>query len=225
MKTTLVVLEPDQPYQTTFTESTNDLAIDQSIQEITTTLNNTCISKPEKPDKHYSSASLTFYSKQKGFMMCNEYRYREKKTLIHPIGGKTETYDNNILSTAVREFIEETDLLTHESINNSLSMDKNSLIEYVYNLIEPHCIYEDVCVNDAKNYHHRYYVFLIDKIVKNTNVDLDNFLKHMITLDKFFNGTHSTEIQSICWKKFNDGKKHKNSWMTRHFVRLFGKYK
>lgn len=234
MKTTLVVLEPDQPCQTTFIKSTNNSIVDQSIQEITSTLDNTCITETmielvPKPEKHYSSASLTFHSKQKGFMMCNEYRYKERKVLIHPIGGKTESFDDSVLITAIREFIEETDLINHEHIN-SAQLDKNGLIEHINNLIGPYCTqthaHFDVCVNDAKKYYHKYYVLSIEDIEKDKNPNLNDFLSHILELDKFFNGKSHTEIQSICWKKLKNLRfNNKSSWMTTRFVKLISKKK
>lgn len=185
--------------------------------------------KPKPNPKHYSSASLTFYSKQKGFMMCNEYRHKERKVLIHPIGGKTETYDDSILVTAIREFIEETDLINHSHIN-STQLDKNGLIEHVHDLISPYCAqthtHFDTCVNDAKKYYHKYYVLSIDDIGKNAGPELHDFLSHILVLNEFFNGKSHTEIQSICWKKLKNLRfNNKSSWMTTRFVKLISKNK
>ena len=63
---------------------------------------------PYTNNKIYKSASLTFYNSNYGYLICEEYRYKEKKILLHPIGGKNEEYDKNI-STLSPELIEQID--------------------------------------------------------------------------------------------------------------------
>ena len=61
------------------------------------------------------SASLTFYSESKGFLICNENRRYEynnphRMALYHPIGGKIQENETPT-ECAIREFIEETGYL------------------------------------------------------------------------------------------------------------------
>ncbi len=54
------------------------------------------------------SVSLVFQHKQLGFLLGHEFRYKDNNNLLHPIGGRTEDYDQDYLATGIREFIEET---------------------------------------------------------------------------------------------------------------------
>jgi ribosomal protein L4 len=66
---------------------------------------------------------MVFIDDKLGYLMCEEYRYKEKKKLIHPIGGKVETFDNDILETAIREFIEETNFEQFTTIKTKMVLD------------------------------------------------------------------------------------------------------
>lgn len=62
------------------------------------------------------SSSITLYHHDLGFFLGNEFRYKEKDYLFHTIGGKVEEFDKTNepidgFHTAVREFVEETNLL------------------------------------------------------------------------------------------------------------------
>jgi hypothetical protein len=46
----------------------------------------------------HKSASITFYSKKRGYLLCMEFR--DNKLVYHPIGGKYEDKDKNIEKTA-----------------------------------------------------------------------------------------------------------------------------
>lgn len=62
----------------------------------------------------FASASLTFYNPNRRYLMCTETRSSAyngpKDTLMfHTIGGKVEA-NETILNTAIRKFVEETQL-------------------------------------------------------------------------------------------------------------------
>ncbi len=56
------------------------------------------------------SVSLVFFHKNLGFLIGEEFRYKDNEVLLHPVGGRTEDFDNDYLATGIREFIEETTL-------------------------------------------------------------------------------------------------------------------
>ncbi len=89
------------------------------LNELSYKVNNIDKKKIIKIKKKYKSASLTFYNPELGYLMCEEYRYKQKKNLIHTIGGKVEDYDKDLLETAIREFMEETNLEFHPKINST----------------------------------------------------------------------------------------------------------
>jgi 8-oxo-dGTP pyrophosphatase MutT (NUDIX family) len=57
------------------------------------------------------SASLIPYHSSIGYLLGEEYRWKEHEFMFHMVGGKVEKFDKDSVSTAVREFIEETNLL------------------------------------------------------------------------------------------------------------------
>jgi len=169
-------------------------------------------------EKIYKSASLTFYDKNLGYLICEEFRHKEKKILSHTIGGKVENYDRNIFSTAIREFIEETNLLTHPIINSS-NKNKNDLIVILDDIVknESYCL--DICVNKVQNYYHMYFIVLLEKI-EDTELK-----KSIIELPNYFNGNYISEINKIFWhdnnvKKTKTKTKTNISWLAKMFFLL-----
>lgn len=163
---------------------------------------------PYTNKKIYKSASLTFYNSNYGYLICEEYRYKEKKTLLHPIGGKNENYDKNIFETAIREFIEETNILNHTVLNKK-NLSKNEMIKIIMDNIIDNTYYVDVCVNINFRYYHRFYLSIIPN-----DLATDEFYKQIISLPIFFNGNHKTEINNVIWKHKSDNV-NKCSWLTK----------
>lgn len=166
----------------------------------------------------YKSASITFYSKTLGYLLCQEIR--DNKIVYHPIGGKYETHDQSIEYTACREFIEESGILKNNEFINLLSnyiSSNDSIISYnrtFFNEIEQKAIdfiydilandkitnYYDFYVNVDKEYIHKYYLVNID--------DCEEKFKNIIyNIDQFYHDTFN-EIQnndeyiiSLHWNK------------------------
>ena len=166
--------------------------------------------------KIFKSASLTFYDKDLGYLLCEEFRYKEKKNLIHTIGGKVETSDNNIFFTAIREFIEETNLESHNFFNQK-NLSKEELIKELVKMFENKVFYRDLCINKEFNYYHRYYMI-------NLNVEeimCQDIINNIHSLPDFFNGIFKTEIENIHWINGNNLEiyKSKFSWLTKMFIR------
>lgn len=180
----------------------------------------------KKNKKIFKSASLTFYNNELGYLFCEEFRYKEKKNLIHPIGGKVEDYDKNIFSTAIREFIEEVNLESHPIINSSNNI-KNILVEELEMKLEKISFYIDLCINKENKYYHRYFIVSIDDIQES------EFKKNIIELTEYFNGKYKTEINNLMWYKIYEEKyddefetNNKNkcnktnlSWLTKIFLK------
>jgi 8-oxo-dGTP pyrophosphatase MutT (NUDIX family) len=180
-------------------------------------------------NKIFKSASLVFIDDELGYLLCNEYRYKEKNTLIHPIGGKTETYDNGLLETAIREFVEETNLeqYSYEYIDKS---DKNKLIENIMVIINQDVQFYDLCVSKESGYYHRFYSLNL-KNIKQSDM-FDEFKKSIIELPKFFNGNFKTEVDSLIWFDVNNNKinlpDNKINFVDKkisHLTKMFFKYK
>jgi 8-oxo-dGTP pyrophosphatase MutT (NUDIX family) len=142
----------------------------------------------------FKSASLIFKDKTRGYLMCNEKR-KKKCLQVHPIGGKVEPIDKDILETAIREFIEETNY-EHNNLYNINGKTKNELVDELYaNLNGEKNIFKyiDVFVSKKFAYVHRFYVVKIDKIKSNELVDiLTNFLQN-------HKEGPNKEIDSMCW--------------------------
>jgi len=159
----------------------------------------------------YKSASLTLYNKKNGFLLANEYRYREKKNLYHPIGGKVENFDKDLFFTSIREFIEETNLLKHTIINKgNLSIDNFCLD--IYNLLNKYKEFFDICVNKNLKYFHRYYIINLD------NIEDLNLKKNLINLPKFFNNKFKTELNYLIWYNKNFKIYNKSSWLLKILI-------
>jgi 8-oxo-dGTP pyrophosphatase MutT (NUDIX family) len=178
----------------------NTLCVNEFINKINN--NNIKQMKQTKQNKIYKSASLTFFDNEFGYLMCDEFRYKEKKNLIHPIGGKVETYDNELIDTAIREFIEETNLEQYPYIYIN-KLNKDILIENIKNIIKHKIKYFDLCINGKLKYYHRYYRFELSSL-ENISEELIEFKKSIIELPKFFNGNFKTEINNLEWIKIHD---------------------
>ncbi len=147
--------------------------------------NNNKICKIEGVDGIFKSASITFYCKGFGFLLCKELR--DNKLVLHPIGGKYEEYDETIEKTACREFIEETGILENSEFIDLLEKDENKSneekgIKLIYNLLLNNDItsYYDYYVNKDKKYIHRYYLVNVDLMeikVRNVIKKLKGFYK------------------------------------------------
>jgi hypothetical protein len=107
---------------------------------------------------NFRSASLVFFSEQIGFLLCREKR-SASTTCLHPIGGKIEHYDQNIIFTAIREFIEETPICLSQGYLNFLGK-RESLESYLfYTLSDPDKTFsEDVCVSRESQLYHKFYI-------------------------------------------------------------------
>jgi hypothetical protein len=170
-------------------------------------INNDVINNNKNIDLNgtHKSASITFFCKNRGYLLCMEIR--DNKLVYHPIGGKYEDKDGNIEKTACREFIEETGILKNNDfihlVNNGENQDilENS-ITYIHHILKDMnaSSYYDFYVNKDKMFIHRYYVINIDKI----NVDIKNIIIH---LDDFYQNTfkeiknNDEYIVSLNWNK------------------------
>jgi hypothetical protein len=180
------------------------LKIKQHVQS----LESTKIYIPENK-KIFKSASLTFFSKKHGFLLCKEER--DHRLVIHPIGGKYEKCDENIEMTAAREFVEETGIMKNADYidyirKKSEKSENNEIIDYtkemknvLYNLLEQDCThYFDYYVNKERYFVHRYYLINIDH--------LEDELKSIFEkIDTFYNITYDIKkneyIDSLVWNK------------------------
>lgn len=177
-------------------------------------------------NKIFKSASLIFVNDFNEHLMCEEYRYKEKKILTHPIGGKVETYDDDILETAIREFIEETNLEKYD-YKYVDKKDKNALIKSIKKLIEKKNKYFDFIVNKELRYFHRYYIVKLNKIANNNSQDnkKKEFIESINNITTFFNDNYKTEINSLKWLNLsnndiiNNEKKH-FSHLTKMFFNI-----
>ena len=152
------------------------------------------VKKNYNSDKKFASASLTFAHSSRGYLLCNEYRWGEKKDLYHLIGGKIEKTDMDILFTAVREFVEETNIF----MDNTIVMNKD--IEYIskkiYNQIKEKVKYLDLTVNREKKLFHRFFLFDINKF-KSSDLrkKIINLPKYMEKLEEKDN----KELNFLLW--------------------------
>ncbi len=184
-------------YNSTFFSNSN---INHNLNHNYFPMENNINKNSTKLDGTYKSASITFYCKNMGYLLCMEMR--DNKLVYHPIGGKYENKDKCIEKTACREFIEETGILQNNDFMNLLKNKKENAIEYIYHILqnEEACIYYDFYVNKEKFYIHRYYVVDIDKLednIKNIIKNLDHF--YIDTYKEFKN--NDEYILSLHWDK------------------------
>ena len=163
----------------------------------------------------YKSASITFYSKKYGYLLCQEFR--DNKLVFHPIGGKYEERDESIEYTACREFIEESGILKNNEFIELLSKYTSSIqniysynrtffnkieqkaIDFIYDILINDKItnYYDFYVNPNKEYIHKYYMINIDKceekfkkIIENIDSFYFNTFKEIRNNDEYIIGLH-----------------------------------
>ncbi len=163
----------------------------------------------------YKSASITFYSKKYGYLLCQEFR--DNKLVYHPIGGKYEDRDESIEYTACREFIEESGILKNNefmslllnyttSNQNILSYNKSlfnereqKAIDFIYDMLANDKItnYYDFYVNVDKEYIHKYYIVNIDycdsefkKIIENIHTFYEDTFKEIGNNNEYIVGLH-----------------------------------
>ncbi len=148
----------------------------------------------------HKSASITFYSKNRGYLLCMEFR--DNKLVYHPIGGKYEEKDENIEKTACREFIEESGILKNDEFINLINNENllENSINYLHNILKDNSTYYDYYVNKEKMYIHRYYVINIDtldinikNIIENLDIFYENTFKEIKNNDEY--------IISLNWNK------------------------
>jgi hypothetical protein len=134
----------------------------------------------------YKSASLTWIGREPHvlrLLLCREYR--KNKLLYHPIGGKYEEYDTNISITAIREFLEESNILQNhdfktyiqekypdddfsntKALKGAKKVDPlyQSTMTYFLQHILPKTYVYDYYVNQERQYIHRYYLIEMENV-------------------------------------------------------------
>ncbi len=151
-----------------------------------------------KIDIYFASASLTFYHGKNGHLHCNECRFVEKyndyQDVYHMIGGKVEFNDYDILYTAIREFVEETNMFMDKDLFKNYS-NKYSPIENlsykIYNQIKPKVKYYDMLVNPKTNLFHRCFIFNVNKF---TDYELR---KKILGLPQFYLKLLNPDIRQV----------------------------
>ncbi len=143
--------------------------------------------QPQPQPKIYKSASITFRRSPPDtypqYLLCREIR--NGHLVFHPIGGKVEPTDRDILETACREFVEETRLLSipkFQELFPEYAISKSAAIQWLYQAIttcdqsarcaaeaprltqEPAPAYYDYPVSKEKNYYHRFYIIDLDLV-------------------------------------------------------------
>ncbi len=147
----------------------------------------------------YKSASITFYSKNLGYLLCQEIR--DNKLVYHPIGGKYEERDGSIEYTACREFIEETGILKNKDFINLVD-EENKAIDFIYDILANDKVtnYYDFYVNIEKEYIHKYYIVNMDKL----DLKIIEIIKN---IDSFYintfkeNSNNGEYIVGLYWDK------------------------
>ena len=122
--------------------------------------------------KIYKSASITFRRSTPDahpqYLLCHEIR--NGALVFHPIGGKVEPTDRDILETACREFVEETRLLSipkFQELFPEAATSKSATIQWLYLALSqtPSAPdYYDYPVSKEKNYYHRFYVIDLNHV-------------------------------------------------------------
>ena len=131
-------------------------------------------------------------------------------------GGKIEESDENILYTAVREFVEETNIY----MDNSLVLNKD--IEYIskkiYNQIKEKVKYLDLMVNRDKKLFHRFFIFDINKFksleLRTKIINLPEYFKNLEEKD-------NKELNFLLWinKENNELISNEFSFMLNFFYK------
>ncbi len=174
--------------------------------------------KSDQEVKLFASASITFYQNSRGYLIANEFRWREQKNFFHPIGGKVEPRDWDILFTAVREFVEETNFFLEKSITEKNSIYK--LTALIYNQIADKVKYLDKEVSPNGPLYHRFFIFNINRF---TNLKLR---KLIVSLPEFYNELlknnlrKNTELNYLIWLSDYDyvEKKNEIGFLLKHNI-------
>ncbi len=162
-----------------------------------------------KEKKFFASASLTFYHSKKGELQCNQFRWyrdpNEGKNVNHLIGGKVEKTDRDILFTAIREFVEETNIyldkdLFEQGEEESISNDKIEILsKSLYDQIRYKIKYYDLKVSARSNLYHRYFSFNVNwfsnQILRGKILGLDRFYEKLLNPDTRDN----KELNNLIW--------------------------
>lgn len=126
--------------------------------------------------KIFKSASITFRRSlpdlHPQYLLCREIR--NGALVFHPIGGKVETTDRDILETACREFVEETRLLSipkFQELFPEAATSKSATVQWLYQALfqtqaqtQDPSNYYDYPVSKEKNYYHRFYIIDLNHI-------------------------------------------------------------
>lgn len=145
-----------------------------------------------KFNKKFASASITFTHNKLGQLHCNEHRWidsvNDTKNAYHLIGGKVESTDRDILFTAIREFVEETNLfMDNNLVRNGKDKDYDILLLYLHLDIKPNVKYYDIKVSEYTELYHRCFVFNINKfsdvVIRNKVMDLPKFYSKLLNPD------------------------------------------
>ncbi len=172
--------------------------------------------RPERPmvrnditgefDIKFASASITFVHSKAGQLHCIEYRWPERyedgSNVNHLIGGKVEKEDYDILFTAVREFVEETNIFMDKDLINDNSVIR--LSKYLYKQVKSKTKYHDIKVSERNNLYHRCYIFNVNKftniIYRNKILGLPVFYNKLLNPDTRIN----KELTSLKWMIENE---------------------
>lgn len=172
--------------------------------------------RPERPmirnnvtgefDIKFASASITFVHGKTGQLHCSEYRWPERyedgKNVYHLVGGKVEKEDIDILFTAIREFVEETNIFMDQDLikNNSISI----LSKYMYTQIKSRTKYYDIKVSERNNLYHRCFMFNVNKFTnieyRNKILGLPVFYKKLLNSDTRIN----KELNDLKWMSVDE---------------------
>lgn len=155
----------------------------------------------------YKSASLSFLWGDK-LLLCREYR--RGKLLIHPIGGKYEERDGEISHTAIREFLEESNILQNLDFQTLLLPDQ-SPTEYFTTYVIPKAQFYDYCVNQTHQYYHRYYIVELEEIQEKFQQILQN-------APQWYQKRDNECIEEIIWHRGFRSSKKKHSQLTFYLL-------
>jgi 8-oxo-dGTP pyrophosphatase MutT (NUDIX family) len=159
----------------------------------------------------YKSASITWIWHNKT-LLCREYRHG--KLLIHPIGGKYEDHDGDISHTAIREFLEESNILQNPDFQ-LLLLPHQSATEYFTTYVIPKAQFYDYCVNQTHQYYHRYYIVELEEMEKT----FQQILKNAHT---WYQKRDSECIEELIWNRgfyFNKKKHSQLSFYLLSFLK------
>jgi hypothetical protein len=168
--------------------------------------------KTGSTEKLFSSASLTFIQGSRGYLVSNEFRWIEQKNMYHTIGGKTDDSDIDIFYTAVREFVEETNIYLDESLDKNKNCD--NLSYKLYLMLRDKVKYYDMIIGQHKNLYHRFFIFNVnwfeDWDIRNKIINLPEFYQNLI--DK--NLRTNSELNYLKWLSEEEYSNNNNEMIT-----------